>query len=169
MFHHFHLRRRTRYPWLFLCLAIFANGVGYVLLEPSKPFELFVVIVGAVAGFVHFLYSQHHQETQLFISLFGKFNERYDGLNEKLNAIVSRGNGAPLAEQEIKTLFDYFNLCAEQYLYYESGYIDKEVWRAWARGMRFFAKNAEIRVLWEAELSSGSYYGFTLEVLDAVP
>ena len=56
MFHHFHLRRRTRYPWLFLGFAVVANGVGYALLVPAKPFELFILITGAVAGFVHFLY-----------------------------------------------------------------------------------------------------------------
>lgn len=167
MLHHFHLGRRTRYPWLFLGLAVLANGAGYALLEPAKPFEMFIVITGVVAGFVHFLYSQHHKETELFVGLFNKFNERYDALNEKLNVIVTRDKDTSLSAEHIKTLFDYFNLCAEEHLYYASGYIDHEVWQAWIRGMQYFVMDADIRSLWETELSSGSYYGFKLELLDA--
>jgi hypothetical protein len=168
MLHRFHLRRRTWYPWLFIGLAIVANAAGYALLQPAKPVDLFILITGAVAGFVHFLYSQDHKETQLFVALFKDFNERYDKLNEKLNAIVSRGKETPLSPENVRTLYDYFNLCAEEHLYYASGYIDHEVWLAWVHGMKYFAKDAEIRKLWEAEVSSGSYYSFNLSVLDAV-
>ena len=90
MLYHFHLSRRAWYPWLFLGLAVVANGVGYVWLQPAKPIEQFILVTGAVAGFVHFLYAQHYQETQFFASLFQKFNERYDMLNERLNAIIER-------------------------------------------------------------------------------
>jgi hypothetical protein len=168
MITHFHLRRRTWYPWVFVGLVAVGNSAGYALLKPTKPLELFISITVAVAGFVHFLYSQHHQETQLFTTLFNRFIERYDTLNEKLNAIVARDKETHLSSENIKTLFDYFNLCAEEYLYYESGYIDQEVWLSWVRGMKFFAKDAKVRELWQAELSSGSYYGFKLALLDEV-
>lgn len=169
MLHRFHLHRRTWYPWLFIGLATVANAAGYTLLQPAKSFDLFILITGATAGFVHFLYSQHHQETQLFVTLFKSFNERYDKLNEKLNAIVSRDKEALLSPENVKTLYDYFNLCAEEHLYYASGYIDHEVWLAWVQGMKYFAEDTKIRELWEREISSGSYYGFNLSVLDAVP
>jgi hypothetical protein len=168
MFHPFHLRRRTRYPWLFIGLAATANGAAYALLQPAKPFELFILITGAVAGFIHFLYAQHHQDTELFTTLFARFNERYDGLNEKLNAIVARDKQGDLSSEDTKTLVDYFNLCAEEHLYYEAGYIDHEVWRAWTRGMKYFANDSKVRELWAAELSGGSYYRFKLVLLDAV-
>jgi hypothetical protein len=169
MFHHFHLLRRTRYPWLFLGFVVVGNAAGYLLLAPAKPFELFILITGAVTGFTHFLYSQHHQDTQLFVGLFNKFNERYDALNEKLNEIVAREKGKPLSTEHIGTLFDYFNLCAEEHLFYASGFIDQEVWSAWLRGMQYFAKDVEVRSLWEEELALGSYYGFNKALLDAVP
>lgn len=98
----------------------------------------------------------------MFVSLFEKFNARYDKLNEKLNAIISRPIGSPLAAENITTLYDYFNLCAEEYLYYEAGYIDEKVWQAWLRGMSYFAADESVHRLWEKEIESGSYYGFKL-------
>ena len=127
------------------------------------------MIAGAVGGFVLFLYAQHHQNTQLFVSLFDKFNERYNGLNEKLNDIVQRDQHLMLQADEVGVLYDYFNLCAEEYLYFKAGYIDRDVWLAWVCGMAFFAKNSQVRNLWEDEIKQGSYYGFSLDLLKDCP
>lgn len=165
----FSLCRRNRYPWLFLGLMPVFVGAAYWLTQaiPAIEFSLQLVtaITGAVGGFVLFLYTQHHQNTQLFVSLFDKFNERYGALNEMLNAIVNRDENNPLRKDEIDVLYDYFNLCAEEYLYFKAGYIDQDVWRAWMRGMRFFAQHPQVRTCWEKELKGGSYYGFSLEIL----
>jgi len=80
-----------------------------MFINPDKPLELLIGITGVVAGFVHFLYAQHHQETQLFVSLFDKFNERYAALNDGLNNIVSRNEQATLSRDDINVIFDYFN------------------------------------------------------------
>jgi hypothetical protein len=74
-----------------------------------------------------------------------------------------------LAADDKQLLYDYFNLCAEEYLYFKSGYVDAEVWQSWLRGMKLFASNPEIRRLWQEELESGSYYGFTLALIDEAP
>lgn len=70
-----------------------------------------------------------------------------------------------LSFSDRQVLFDYFNLCAEEYLYHKSGFIDSDVWTSWIHGMRVFAAAPRIRSLWEAELNAGSYYGFTLHNL----
>jgi hypothetical protein len=111
------------------------------------------------------LNSQHHQDTQLFVSLFKEFNARYDKLNEKLNAIV-RSESEFLTEQDQQVLFDYFNLCAEHYLFYKAGYIDEEVWQSWLAGMKYFARKEAVRSFWEADLKFNSYYSFTLELFE---
>ena len=171
MLKHFHLGRRAYFPALFLFAVVLIFGAGYWLFaatgsaahgQPKTAFELMVTAVGAVAAFVYFLYDQHHKDTQMFVGLFEKFNTRYDGLNEKLNAIISRPIDSPLVAENITTLYDYFNLCAEEYLYYEAGYIDEKVWQAWLRGMSNFAANESVHRLWEKEIESGSYYGFKL-------
>ena len=175
MLKHFHLGRRSSFPFIFLGLVIIGVGIavwqypsGQQPANSKNSIEVLIGIVAAVAAFVHFLYSQHHQDTQTFVNLFEKFNARYDKLNERLNAILSRPKDSPLIAGHIDTLYDYFNLCAEEYLFYESGYIDERVWRAWLLGMKYFAADAAVRRLWETEIATGSYYHFTLSLLDQV-
>lgn len=154
MLKHFHLGRRASFPVVFLVAVVALYGAGYAFwgskdgqafLQPKNAFELFIAVVGIAGAFAHFLYGQHHQDTQMFVSLFEKFNKRYDKLNEKLNAIVSRPVDSALTPEHVNTLYDYFNLCAEEYLFYEVGYIDEIVWQAWLRGMKYFAKDAAVR------------------------
>lgn len=164
----FTLVRRGRYPWLFLAFAVVVFAPLYSLLPWTRAVEVSVPAGGIVAGFVYFLYAQHLQETRLFAELFRQFNERYDRLNDSLNQIVVRGDDAMFSVEEKQVLFDYFNLCAEEYLYYKAGYIDAAAWGAWARGMHEFVRVVRIRRLWEAELAGGSYYGFALSLVDDV-
>jgi hypothetical protein len=119
----FHLVKRSRYPRLFLLLAIAANAVLFFGLQSPKAFELSIPATGVIAGFVYFLYSQHLQETRLFADLFREFNKRYDELNDNLNEIVTRPPQPLLSNKDKQLLYDYFNLCAEEYLYYNAGSI----------------------------------------------
>lgn len=177
MLKHFRLSRRANFPVIFLVAVVGLYGIGYALwgskvgqpfVQPKDAFELLVAVIGTVAAFVGFLYLQHHQDTQMFVSLFEKFNKRYNKQNEKLNAIISRPTDSPFLTADRDTLYDYFNLCAEEHLFYEAGYIDEMVWQAWLRGMKQYAKDAAIRRLWEEEIKADSYYHFTLSLLDEV-
>lgn len=127
--------------------------------------ELAISVIASIAGFFHFLYSQHSANTDRFIALFRDFNLRFDALNDRLNVIRAKGPGELLTSSEQQCLCDYFNLCAEEYRYFKSGYLDREVWMAWQRGMDYFAESKEIRRFWESELEQGSYYGFSLGML----
>ncbi len=162
MLKHFRLSRRAYFPAIFLGAVVVVFGVGSAMwgnkdgqlfMQPKNAFELLAAVVGTVAAFVGFLYVQHHQDTQMFVSLFEKFNIRYNDLNEKLNAIKSRLANSPLTPQQVDTLNDYFNPCAEEHLFYEAGYIDEMVWRAWRRGMKYYADDPAIRRLWEEEIN----------------
>jgi hypothetical protein len=174
MLKHFQLGRRANFPAIFVVVVVVLYCVGYALwgnkdgqpfVQPKNAFELLVTVVGTAAAIVLFLYGQHHQDTQMFVSLFEKFNARYDKLNEKLNAIVSRPADSHLLPEHVNTLYDYFNLCSEEHLFYEAGYIDEIVWQAWLRGMKHFAKDASVMRVWEQEIVAGSYYHFKLSLL----
>lgn len=165
----FSLQQRNYYPWLFVGLVVVANAVAFLLISTKPSHEILLSITGAVAAFVHFLYSQHNHNTERFIGLFRDFNRRYDGLNNRLNALLLKDGNLLLADKDKLLLYDYFNLCAEEYLYFKSGYVDTEVWQSWLRGMKYFAANAKVRRLWHDELDSGSYYGFSLALIDEVP
>lgn len=159
------IQRRVWYPWAFLGVTVIASALLYAWKKEALAAELVLSVLGAIAAFFHFLYSQHNSNTDRFIALFKTFNERFDKLNDSLNHIQSRQATEVLKPEERQTLFDYFNLCAEEYLFFKGGYIDGEVWNSWLRGMAFFASNPEIRRVWESELRQGSYYGFSLSLL----
>jgi hypothetical protein len=163
----FHLGNRKWYPWLFLALCAAFFAVAYQVAGRSLKIEWVISILAAAGGLTTFLYTQHLQETRLFTELFQQFNARYAGLNERLSAIAeSRGEG--MSREDRQVLMDYFNLCAEEYLYFNAGYIDDSVWKSWMQGMRAYAAVSAIRALWEEELRSGSYYGFSLSEFEHV-
>lgn len=163
----FSLRRRTSFPWWFGLVAICVIAGFSFLPGHIQSQQLLLSVIGGVAAFFHFLYTQYNNNTDRFISLFRDFNARYDDLNDQLNVIATSQNGPLIEGERLQVLYDYFNLCSEEYLYYKGGHIDDEVWKAWLRGMRYFASNTEIRRIWQGELEQGSYYGFSLKLLDA--
>jgi hypothetical protein len=167
----FSLADRQRYPIAFVAVSACAYALLFAGF-PTKSNDLVIPVTGLLAGLGYFLYAQHLQETRLFVDVFRQFNERYDCLNEDMNRIRESGTIQPAVEtekmltaQDEQILFDYFNLCAEEYLYFKSGYIDKQVWHSWCCGMAFFAEAKEVRRIWDSELKTGSYYGFSLSLL----
>lgn len=143
------------YWWLGLIL-----GVGFVaaLWRVTEDHStLFASVLAAVLSVAFFVQQQKLAEMQLFKQLIVEFNQRYDRLNDALQRIAQSGiqNDADrLAVQE------YFNLCAEEFLFYEEGYVDERVWRAWTNGMRFYFTSPAIASEWQRESTSDSYYGF---------
>lgn len=98
----------------------------------------------------------------MFKELFTEFNLRYDKLNAALENAVHCNAQEGLTVRMREKLVDYFNLCAEEYMFYELGYIREEAWQAWLEGMRYYYENNDqIRALWEKELEQNSCYGFT--------
>lgn len=94
------------------------------------------------------------------MELLQAFNERYDGLNDKLQAAIRTPHAFTDAEKDL--FIDYFNLCAEEWLFWKDGYIYDAVWYAWENGMRQFSRDARVNELWLMERQSNSYYGFEL-------
>ena len=139
-----------------------------ILLEVSgleTRWQLVVTTLSLVVSSSFLIQRQKLQETELFNDLFQKFNSRYDKLNECLLEIRSTDQGDEsdrLKSEEESKLVDYFNLCAEEYLFYKRGYVPPEVWRAWREGMRFYMEDQQIRDLWKQEKETESYYGLEM-------
>jgi hypothetical protein len=142
---------------VFTCWASVAGLMTKEFLFPA---------VGAVLGLSYFILKQHLEETRLFKELFTEFNDRYDKQNEHLYKILSEPNETPLEPDDVMVLYDYFNLCAEEYLFYRKGFIHPAVWRAWINGMKIFYADARVRVEWQKELKTDSYYGFEAKWLE---
>lgn len=170
----FRLKHRAWYPWTWL-LPFGAAVIGVVYIvhlwgkatpTVKEVTDVVIAVVAGFAAFIFFLYQHHLSETRLFMDLFKQFNEKYDKLNGSLNEILEGPRKGDVLFDERKDLFDYFNLCGEEYLYFCSGYIDPEVWAAWREGMKAYAKFPRIRPLWLKELESGSYYGLTMDLIE---
>lgn len=135
--------------------------VGLWVIIPGLQVIPLWTVFGGVGGLFAGLYKQQLDDTEMFNDLFRHFNGRFEALNQKLDRIVSASPNLRLEPDDRDTLMDYFNLCAEEFLYHKSGYLDEEVWRSWLEGMKFFAKNSRIGDLWREELASqNAYYGF---------
>jgi hypothetical protein len=161
----FKLGNRRWYPWLFLLLGVLFLLFAYELAGKELKIEWVISALGSAGGLTTFLYTQHLQETRLFTELFQGFNASYDRLNQRLNEIHETA-GIGVGDDDLQVLMDYFNLCAEEFLYFSAGYIDHGVWKSWARGMKFYADVPAIRSIWREELEGGSYYRFSLRELE---
>ena len=125
----------AQYGWVALAAAI--AGVALYLTQHIDRDLLYGLLAGA-GSFAYFVQKQKLEETTLFRELFERFNERYNGLNEGLSRIVTSKSDTFLTADEEALLVDYFNLCAEEYLYFRRGFVFPEVWQSWYNGTLTF-------------------------------
>jgi hypothetical protein len=153
-----HHIKRFLFKWYAL-ISISIIFIAAVLLLFQSKWETFGAIAAVVLSFAFGVQKQNLEEIKLFKELFEQFNARYDKMNDDMICIYQQPFDSPLKEDEIKTLNKYFNLCGEEFLFFEKGFIYPEVWQAWKNGMIFFRQNPRIRKPWDGDLLSDSYYG----------
>ncbi|WP_434685348.1 hypothetical protein [Pseudanabaena minima] len=140
--------------------------LGVVLYIRGCDWKISLTIMGGLISFIYFIQKQQLDEAKLFNELFVSFNDRYNKLNEKLNNIIKKENlNKELVniEDASQTLYDYFNLCSEEFLFYQKGFIYPEVWESWIWGMKEYYEDERIQNIWREELGKGSYYGFSID------
>jgi hypothetical protein len=131
-----------------------------------REWSVIVPAVGAILSLSYFLQKQWLDEAHLCKELFTRCNKRYDGLNEQLVLLrESVREGAHLSDKQRQVLFDYFNLCGEEYFWFSEGHIYRRIWKTWLSGMQEYYAVPQIQELWEEELNKGSYYGLSTEIL----
>lgn len=150
------------YWWIAFVVATAAIALVVTLGAPDRG-SLIASTLATTLTFCYFVQKQKLDELKLFNDLFTAFNKRYDEMNAKLEEI--RG-GEEMDDTRLKrTLVGYFNLCAEEYLFFKEGYIHSEVWQSWCRGMLYYLQIDFIRSIWDEEMVSASYYGLTFQVV----
>ena len=146
------------YWWV---LGLVTASTSAVLLMLEERLSTIATVVGALLSLIYFIQKQKLEELRLFRELFKEFNARYDDMNERLAAIVESME-IEVAKEEREVLVDYFNLCGEEYLYFERGYIDPKVWNAWKNGMNGIFSIPRVQRVWATERQTDSYYGLPL-------
>jgi len=153
-------------------LALFPQSPSSKSLNSEATMTGIVGVIGSLFSLAQLQISK----LQIFRDLFTDFNRRYDRMNTVLAAISQRYE---FGQEEISPtskdqkprrlksdrdiLIDYFNLCAEEYLYYRRGLIPEEVWMAWRNGIRQLWEIPAIASLWVEQAKTGSYYNFDPE------
>ncbi len=101
---------------------------------------------------------RHAEDAKFVKELLTDFNQRYDSLGTDLQRAMQI-DGAFDVDAQLRFV-KYFNLCAEEWLFWRAGYIYDPVWRAWENGMKQYAPDPRVIALWKKERATDSYYGF---------
>jgi hypothetical protein len=149
--------------WLVPSVAV---PLGLCVLKVNIPDKgtMFAAIVAAAISISFFVQQQRLAEMNLFRELITTFNQRYDQLNGSLQRIRRSGitmSADGQAELDYQAVLDYFNLCAEEYLFFSEGYIDSRVWRSWCNGMLYYIEVEPFNQLWDQAMMHESHYGLT--------
>ena len=152
--------------YLFQYSGIFSTTVGVLAVFSAWQFagqnwQLALTVAGGALSFIYFVQKQKLEELRLFKELFTEFNARYDSLQDRLLPVLFKTEG-DLTSDEHLVVYEYFNLCSEEYLFYRLGYIDPAAWVAWENGMRTYMGNPRIARLWAKDSSSDSFYGLRM-------
>lgn len=151
---------------LFQYSGIYSTIVGVLAVISTWQFvgqnwQLALTVAGGALSFIYFVQKQKLEELRLFKELFTEFNTRYDLLQDRLVPVLLKTDG-DLASDERLAVYEYFNLCGEEYLFYRLGYIDPAAWIAWENGMRSYMVNPRIARLWAEDSAANSFYGLRM-------
>ena len=153
------------YHWLILFILVLVAFILWYWIPDLHSSTFLGSAVGGAIALSYFAMKQHLDEIRLFGELLSKFNTRYNEMNKQLYELLGDLDESREPTSDEKAfLYDYFNLCAEEYLYHRKGFIYPEVWYAWVNGMRIVFVNQQIQKLWYEELDTGSYYGLSREL-----
>jgi len=142
-----------------LIFSVLAPVLALILYSAGADWKALVGAIVTLISFVFLIQRQQLEEIQLTKELITDFNSRYNKLNDTLNDILrSEGASECLCPTQVDKVYDYFNLCAEEYLFYKRGFIYQEVWRAWTIGMGTYFQDPRIAEVWHRE-TKDSYYG----------
>lgn len=118
-----------------------------------------------IAGWLIYRFSKKYQENtraiendRMMKELFTEFNKRYDLINSFIDDIskISLEDWRELKKKKrIKythTIYDFFNLCAEEYYWYKKNRVDFKVWESWSSGMnKIYNSSDVIKMIWDEE------------------
>lgn len=157
------MKKILKVNWISILSIIAVITVFIVFVYFPFDEKLLLGFIGAIVTFYFGINKTQIENDKFFKELFRDFNLRYTKLNEPLYIITSSKKSAgELTFSERDTIYDYFNLCAEEYYWYKKNRINETVWRSWKNGMEFWISKPIIKDLWDEEMentnSKASYY-----------
>jgi hypothetical protein len=129
---------------------------------------LLLGLLGSIATIYFGVLKLKIENDILFKELFEAFNKRYDtNLNDLINKLKT-DTQKKLSQDDINIIIDYFNLCAEEFLWNKKRRIPDDVWKAWKAGILENLKVKQVKEVYDFETSTErgkiSYYGLVDEL-----
>jgi hypothetical protein len=154
--------RDRRIIWFWCIGAATVILIVYLIVPPEhRSTSVLLTVVGGLGALAFYFHRRHAEDARFAKELLTEFNDRYDKLGSDLQFAIWRGGDF---EKETQLQFiRYFNLCAEEWLFWRAGYIYDPVWEAWKKGMKQYSRDPRVVALWEQEKKTDSYYGFELQ------
>ncbi len=103
--------------------------------------------------------------------LFTEFNTRYSILNGSLEKVITYKTVQELLDSKDKQclddVYDFFDLCAEEYYWYGKKRINKEIWLCWYTAMnRWYNDHAIIQEAWQLQINDFGKQAFYIKKSD---
>ena len=126
----------------------------------STWFQIVIAALAVIIPSILSFLSYKKGKAELFFQLFTNYNEKYSKLNDKLYLIIEKEATlkvnqiqiSSFKKDEINSIMDYLNLCSEEYLWREKGFIDKNVWESWQNGIQWWYNHSIlIQLIWKEE------------------
>lgn len=121
----------------------------------------------------YYKHSKKIEQDRLMKELFKEFNERYDRINNKLDDIsnISKSDWDKLDLDKKSgkkgVIIDFFNICAEEYYWYNEKRINLTIWKSWNKGMNDIYNRSEIiQKLWDSECNNDGYQSYYINAKD---
>jgi hypothetical protein len=105
--------------WFIGAIIVVAVVLAVALYRRSEDWRVLLPVIGGAVSFIYIIERQLLEEAKLFKELFVDFNRRYDEMNEDLNRIRNLETHPRLEVGDLDILYDYFNLCGEEFLFYQ--------------------------------------------------
>lgn len=145
--------------WLWCLGAAALSLIFYLIVSPTyRSTSVLLTVIAGLGALAFYFHRRHAEDARVVKELLTEFNDRYDKLGSDLQFAIWR-NGDFEKETELKFI-RYFNLCAEEWLFWRAGYIYDPVWEAWENGMKQYGRDRRVVDLWKQEEKTDSYYGF---------
>ena len=151
------IHRRTIWPWFVSATAL----ILVLLPRLPAPYNADNVLLAAVGGLwalAFYLHSRHGEDARFAKELMREFNSTYGKISTELQDAI--WSSEPFSRPSKLRFIEYFNLCAEEWLFWKTGYVYEPVWNAWAWGMHQYSSDPRVKTLWEEEQKTNAYYGF---------
>ncbi|MDP1763816.1 MAG: hypothetical protein Q8L07_07990 [Sediminibacterium sp.] len=153
-----------------LIALIFLFATCFVLYTGKICIQVFAGIFASIVAIYYGYLKQKIEDDKMFKELFESFNGKYNGETNDIFNELRRNPERKIAEMNKENveniIIDYFNLCAEEYLWYSKGRIPKKVWKAWKKGINDNIKLDQVKELYKKEIenSAVSFYGLAQEL-----